>query len=79
MTFKVIQDQWKWHESTGLMTLPMQQQRVYLSPFLRYHTTTFTQYVTICNLKESFIFDKQLGLKAADASRLMYTHTHIVV
>ena len=34
-------------------------------------------YVTACNLEKAVIFDQQLGLKATDAFRLMYTHTVI--
>ena len=37
-------------------------------------TTTYTVYMTACNLDKSLIFEKQLGLTATEAFWVMYIH-----
>ena len=65
---------WKWHESTGHMTLPTSGSNdMCLAPFPRYYPTTFTVYMTACNLEKSVIFDIQLGLKDTEALRARVT------
>jgi len=56
------------------MTLPTSGSNdMCLAPFPRYYPTTFTVYMTACNLEKSVIFDIQLGLKDTEALRARVT------